>query len=100
MIATRLSALGFMLAVASAFGQPLSLDDALKAAEAQSPRLVAQRAMINSAAEQVGRAAELPDPRLRLGIENLPATGADRLRYDRDAMTMRSVGWMQEFPNQ
>lgn len=79
--------------------QPLSLDEALRAGEAQSPRLAAQRAMIGSAAEQVGRAAELPDPKLRLGIENLPVTGPDRFRYDRDFMTMRQIGWAQEFPS-
>lgn len=40
-----------------------------------------------------------PDPKLRLGIENLPITGPDRFRYDRDFMTMRQIGWAQEFPN-
>jgi outer membrane protein TolC len=79
--------------------QTLSLEDALRAGEAQSPRLAAQRAMISSATEQVGRAAQLPDPKLRLGIENLPVTGADRFRYDRDFMTMRQIGFAQDFPN-
>jgi outer membrane protein TolC len=79
--------------------QALSLEEALRAGEAQSPRLAAQRAMISSTAEQIGRAAELPDPKLRLGIENLPVTGPDRFRYDRDFMTMRQIGWAQEFPN-
>ena len=41
----------------------------------------------------------MPDPKLRLGLENLPVTGADRYRYDRDFMTMRSIGLMQEFPS-
>jgi outer membrane protein TolC len=84
---------------ASAFAQPLSLEDALRAGETQSPRLVAQRSMVSAAEAQVGRAAELPDPKLRLGIENLPVTGADRFRYDRDFMTMRSIGFAQDFPN-
>ena len=79
--------------------QTLTLEEALLLGEAQSPRIAAQRHLLGSAQEQVGRAAELPDPKLRLGIENLPVTGADRLRYDRDFMTMRSVGWVQEFPN-
>ena len=77
----------FLIAVPPAFGQPLSLDDAVRAGEAQSPRLAAQRYSIQAAGEQIGRAAELPDPKLRLGIENLPVTGADRFRYDRDFMT-------------
>ncbi len=95
----RLLALVTALAGAQAQAQPLSLQDALRTAEAQSPRLIAQRFAAQAAAEQVGRAAELPDPKVRLGVENLPVTGEDRLRYDRDFMTMRSVGLMQEFPN-
>jgi outer membrane protein TolC len=88
-----------VLAAAPALAQPLSLDEALRAGEAQSPRIAAQRFAALGAEQQVGRAGELPDPKLRLGIENLPVTGEDRLRYDRDFMTMRSVGLMQEFPN-
>src|ERR671915_1969418 len=84
---------------APALAQPLSLEDALKAGESQSPRLAAQRSMLSSVEAQVGRAAELPDPKLRLGIENLPVSGPDRFRYDRDFMTMRQIGVMQEFPN-
>jgi outer membrane protein TolC len=101
MSAVRIVVASVMLAYvqALALAQPLSLEDALKAGESQSPRLAAQRSMINSAAAQVGRAAELPDPKLRLGIENLPVSGPDRFRYDRDFMTMRSVGLTQEFPN-
>lgn len=88
-----------VLAAADVAAQPLSLEEALRASAAQSPRLAAQRHMVDAAGEQVGRAAELPDPRLKLGIENLPATGEDRFRYDRDFMTMRSIGLTQEFPN-
>ncbi|MEX2198053.1 MAG: TolC family protein [Burkholderiales bacterium] len=84
---------------APALSEPLSLEEALRLGATQSPRLSAQRFAASAAAEQVGRAAELPDPKLRLGLENLPVTGEDRLRYDRDFMTMRSVGLMQEFPN-
>ena len=83
----------------AAAAQPLTLEEALHSGLAQSPRLAAQRHMVDAAGEQVGRAAELPDPRLKLGIENLPVTGADRLRYDRDFMTARTVGVTQEFPN-
>lgn len=79
--------------------QGLSLEEALRLGEAQSPRLAAQRSAVVATTQQVGRAGELPDPKLRLGIENLPVTGADRFRYDRDFMTMRAVGVMQEFPN-
>jgi outer membrane protein TolC len=83
----------------TAAAQPLSLEEALRAGETQSPRLVAQGHMLASTEAQVGRAGELPDPKLRLGIENLPVTGSDRFHYGRDFMTMRQVGVAQEFPN-
>lgn len=86
-------------AAVPAAGQALSLEEAIRLGEQNSPRLAAQRHALTAAAEQIGRAAELPDPKLRLGLENLPVTGADRYRYDRDFMTMRSVGLMQEFPS-
>jgi outer membrane protein, heavy metal efflux system len=79
--------------------QPLSLADALRSGDAQSPRLAAQRQALVAAAEQGRRASELPDPRLRLGIENLPISGDDRFRYGREPMTMGVIGVMQEFPN-
>jgi outer membrane protein TolC len=79
--------------------QSLSLEAALKAGEAQSPRLAAQRHMLNSTEAQVGRAGELPDPKLKLGIENLPVTGPDAWHYGRDFMTARQIGLAQEFPN-
>ncbi|MGQ0652305.1 MAG: TolC family protein [Betaproteobacteria bacterium] len=82
-----------------AYAQPLTLDAAVRAGEAQSPRLLAQRHALGAAEEQTGRASELPDPKLRFGIENLPVSGAERFRHDRDFMTARALGVMQEFPN-
>src|SRR5262245_61393937 len=84
---------------ATAAAQSLSLDDALRAADAQSPRLSAQRALVRSADHQAARAGELPDPKLRFSIENLPVTGDDAFRYDKDFMTMPSIGPAQDFPN-
>ena len=94
-----LAGLALMVLAAQAAAQTLSFSQALSAAQAQSPRLAAQRYALAAAGEQVGRAAELPDPKLRVGIENLPITGPDRYRYDKDPMTMRALGLMQEFPN-
>ncbi len=90
-----------ILALASAplGAQSLTLADALLAGEAQAPRLTAQRYAIGSASYQVKRARELPDPRLKLGLENLPVSGAGRFRYDTDFMTQRTIGIAQEFPS-
>ena len=87
------------LAPLAACAQDLSLEEALRIGEEHSARLAAQRSALVSATEQVGRAAELPDPKLRLGIENLPVSGEDRFRYDRDFMTSRMIGFAQEFPS-
>ncbi len=88
-----------LLASFQASAQALSLADALRSGEAQAPRLAAQRFAMASAGHQVGRAGELPDPRLKLGLENLPVNGTNRFRYDQDFMTQRTIGLMQEFPS-
>ncbi len=94
----------FGLAVAAPFAHaagtdPLPLVEALKIGEKVSPRLAAQGAALAAATELVPRASELPDPKLRVGVDNLPVNGADRYRYDSDFMTMRKIGVMQDFPN-
>src|SRR5687768_16130488 len=90
---------GALALAVSAYAQELTLEEALRLGEGQSPRLLAQRHALTAAEEQTGRATELPDPKLRLGIENLPVTGDDHFRYDRDFMTTRALGVLQEFPN-
>src|SRR5258706_1393392 len=80
-----------------AHGQTLSLDEALRIAEARSPQLAAQRAAAEAAGALIPAAGENPDPKLFFGVENLPATGAERWSLSDDFMTMRRVGVMQEF---
>jgi outer membrane protein TolC len=81
-----------------AYAQPvLTLDHALRLAQERSRQLVAQDYAAASAREMAVAAAQLPDPMLTAGINNLPINGADRFSLTRDFMTMRSVGVMQEF---
>ena len=87
------------LAAATASAQDLSLEDALRAADSSSPRLLAQRQAITAAELQTARAGELPDPRLKLGIDSVPVTGPDRFRYGMDSQTAGVIGFAQEFPN-
>src|SRR5439155_12657556 len=50
-----------------------------------------------SASKALGIAAgERPDPVAKIGLENLPINGPERFSVQRDFMTMRSVGIMQE----
>ena len=75
----------------------LTLNEALAIAVQNSSLLAAQRSAIAAAEAVTGSARELPDPKLKLGIDNLPLDGAERYSLTRDFMTMRRVGVAQEF---
>jgi outer membrane protein TolC len=77
---------------------PLSLAEALKIAVGRSQQIVSQRAMVDAAREMSVSGGELPDPKLKLGVENVPTEGADAWSLTRDFMTMSKIGVMQEFP--
>ncbi len=77
---------------------PLSLAEALKIAVGRSQQIVSQRAMVEAAREMSVAGGELPDPKLKLGVENVPTDGADAWSLTRDFMTMSKIGLMQEFP--
>jgi len=85
---------------AAAASPPLSLAEALRVAVLKSPQLASQRAMVEAAQEMAGPAGELPDPKLKLGVENVPTEGVDRWSLTRDFMTMSKVGVMQDFPRE
>ncbi len=76
---------------------PLALDEALKIAESRSAQLAAQRASADSAAALIPAAGQNPDPRLIVGIENVPVEGGNAWSLSVDSMTMRKVGVMQDF---
>jgi outer membrane protein TolC len=75
----------------------LTLAEAQRIAAQNSPLLAAQRSAVTAAEETAAAARELPDPKLRLGIDNLPLDGEDRYSLTRDFMTMRRIGVMQDF---
>lgn len=76
---------------------PLTLDQALNLAVQRSETARAARAGVISATETARAAAELPDPTLRVGVDNLPMTGGDRFSTTRDSMTMKRIGIGQEW---
>ena len=76
--------------------QALTLDQALRLAQGRSGQLVAQDAAAAAARAMAVSAGQMPDPTLKVGINNLPVTGPDRFSLTRDFMTMRSVGVAQE----
>jgi len=75
---------------------PLTLAEAQRLAVGRSQQLVAQDALTSAAREQAVAAGQLPDPALKLGVDNLPINGPDRFSLTRDFMTMRRIGVMQE----
>ncbi len=76
---------------------PLSLDEALRLAQARSLQLQSQSSAAAAARELSVAAGRLPDPVLTAGVNNLPVNGPDAFSLTADFMTMRSVGVMQQF---
>ena len=89
-------ALGFC-GVASGAEASLTLAEAQRRAIERSLQIPAQDAAITASREMAVAAGQLPDPVLRLGIDNLPIDGPDQFSVGRDFMTQRRIGVMQEF---
>src|SRR5262245_27304331 len=83
----------------AAYADPLPFADAVSRAATDGPVITARTAALEAAEREVGPAGALPDPQLVLGLDNVPATGPDQFRLDRDEMTMQRVGVMQAMPS-
>ncbi|MCS3422494.1 outer membrane protein TolC [Rahnella sp. BIGb0603] len=81
----------------SAFATPVSLPQALVAAQGYSAELSANRHQINALENRADSAMQLPDPKLKFGIENLPVGGSNDQRFTREGMTMERIGIMQDY---
>lgn len=90
------TALGAMLPGALAQGAPLTLAEAQRRAVERSKQLPAKEYAISASRDMAVAAAQLPDPILKAGIDNLPVSGRDRFSLTDDFMTMRRIGVMQE----
>lgn len=95
--ALSLSFIGVAIAQAPQASVPLTLDAALRVAEIRSAALQGQDAAIRSWREMAIPAGRLPDPVLRLSVDNLPIEGPMRYSLTDDFMTMRSVSLMQTY---
>lgn len=96
----NVAALAAVMASVPALAQqaaPLALDQAQGMALARAQAPAAYSAEARSAREMAQAGARLPDPVLKLGVENLPVSGMDRYSLTAEPMTMRSIGLMQEF---
>ena len=88
-----------MGAAGLASAEPLSFEAALEIATRSSPDIAVQTTSVEAARSAAVAAGRLPDPKLAVGIENLPVTGAEQWSLTRDFMTMRKIGVMQDLPN-
>lgn len=80
----------------SALAQSLTLQDAQRRAVERSRQVAAQDSAVFASREMAVAAGQLPDPVLKFGVDNLPVSGADQFSLERDFMTMRRIGVMQE----
>jgi cobalt-zinc-cadmium efflux system outer membrane protein len=86
-----------LLPAPRAAAAPLSLEQAVELAAQRSQTARGARAGAVGAAERARAAAQQPDPMLNVGIDNLPATGSQRLRTSAEDMTMKRIGVAQEW---
>ena len=76
--------------------QPLTLADAIQLATQSQPLLQSLDDAAASTRQAAVAEGQLPDPKLKFGMINLPVTTRDTLRFDRDDQTMLNVGYSQE----
>ncbi|QQX82991.1 TolC family protein [Cupriavidus necator] len=75
----------------------LSLEEAVAIASAHAGDAESSRGAVEAAGQMAVAAGRLPDPVLKLGVNNVPVNGPDQFSLSRDSMTMRSISVMQEF---
>ncbi len=88
-----------LLAAQTAQAQSVGYEDALAAARGEQPVLEAGALRVQSRRQAAEAADELPDPRVRGGIMNLPVTGSAAFELDRQLPTQVAIGVEQEIPN-
>jgi outer membrane protein TolC len=75
----------------------LTLDRAVALAATESRLVAATEAQARAARETAVAAGRLPDPVLKLGLNDVPINGPNRYSLTSDSDTQRIVGVMQEF---
>lgn len=82
---------------ASAQAEAWTLTQTLTAARHYSAELSASRNEATALDAMADSARQLPDPKLKFGIENVPVQGNNDRRFTREGMTMQRVGIMQRY---
>jgi len=79
----------------SAVADPLTLAEVEQLALSNNPLLPRFNALASAQQERAVAEAQLPDPKLRLGLQNLPT---DTFSRNQDDMTQAEIGVQQSFP--
>lgn len=76
---------------------PLSIEEAVALATTRAGNAETSHGAVEAPIQMAVAAGQLPDPVLKLGLNNVPVTGPDQFSLSRDFMTQRSVSVIQEF---
>ena len=87
----------FGLLTSAAQAEPWTLEHTLTEAQRYSAELSASRNEAQALDAMAVSATQLPDPKLKFGIENVPVQGSNDRRLTREGMTMQKVGIMQSY---
>lgn len=74
---------------------PLTIAEAERLATAAEPGIAALLARSTAASEHAVAAEQLPDPTLRIGVNNFPISGGS---FSTEGMTQAQLGYRQAFP--
>ncbi len=76
--------------------EALTLAETIQLATQNQPLLQSLDDAATSSRQAAIAEGQLPDPKVKFGVINLPVTTSDALRYNRDEMTMVNVGISQD----
>jgi outer membrane protein TolC len=88
-----------LLATWATTSHALTYDEALGIAQSRASELSARQNTVAAARAARISAGELPDPKLVMGVDNVPVQGSEAWNTSRDFMTMQRIGVMQEMTN-
>ncbi len=88
-----------LLVAQAAQAQSVGYEETLAAARAEQPMLEAGALRVQAGRDAADAADELPDPRVRAGVMNLPVTGPAAFNPYAQLPTQLAVGIEQEIPN-
>ena len=85
-----------VLACSAKAEEPLTLAETIQLATQNQPLLQSLDDAAASSRQAAIAEGQLPDPKVKFGVINLPVTTSDALRYNRDDQTMVNVGISQD----